>query len=1139
MVIDIRRPVALMMHSLQSKNREQIMDKRSSRSLMAVARLLMLAACMLFTAPCSAQASGQGPITYNYDELGRLVGVTDAAGNSAIYTYDAVGNILSVARHAPTDVTIIDFTPNGGPAGAAVTISGGGFSTVAAQNDVKFNQVGATVVSSTATRIVTSVPVGASTGPISVTTPNGSATSSAPFVVGAEPLPSISQFSPSIGAAGSAVTITGTNFAAFADGNRITFNQRAAAATSASATNIATVVPANTSSGKISVATLYGVATSATDFFVPPSPYTAADIESTDRMAIGQTKTVTIAAAGKKAMVLFDGVAGQRVSMSLSAVTIAGGTLSIRAPNGAVRGSVALSTSGGFIDTITLLATGTYTILIDPYTTAKGNVTMTLNAVQNATANIAIGGAPVTITTTVPGQDASLTFSATAGQRFTMSATAISSTLGCSTFSIVKPDGTNLVAPVLNCGTSYFLDATTLPATGSYTILLNPPGANTGSATFVLRALPADVTAAIAIGGPAVTVSTTAPGQNASLIFNATAGQRLSMNITAVSPTQNCSTFSIIKPDGTNWMQPYATCGTYFFDTATVPLTGSYTIVMNPRDVSLGSATFALFEVPPDSAATITIGGPAVTVASTVPGQNAALSFSGTAGQRISLNITAISASLNCPTFSIVKPDGTYLMSPTLNCATSLFFDAATLPLTGTYTIVLNPPGAATGSATFTLYAVPADGSSAIAIGGPAVTLGNTVPGQNVNLTFSGSAGQRISMNATAISSTLSCPAFAILKPDGTSLVASNINCASSFFIDVTTLPVSGTYTIVMNPGGTTIGNATFALYEVPPDAGAVLTPGAAGVTLATTTPGQNVSLSFGGTAGQRISLNVTAIASFATCPSFSIIKPDGANLLAPTTSCSATFFVDVTTLPLSGNYTIVMNPTGASTGSANFALFEVPADTSATIAAGGAALTQATTVPGQNMRLTFSGTTGQRISLNVTAIASTISCPSYAILNPDGSNLVAPVTKCGASNFIDLTTLPQSGSYTIIFNPSGANIGSATFTLYDVPADIAATTVIGAAALTVTTTVPAQNAIVSFSGAAGQQVTVRVTGNTMGCPVFSLRKPDGSTLVSTTACGASQNLAQQVLATAGTYSVKADPSGANIGSANIAVTSP
>ncbi|MDB5932963.1 MAG: putative Bacterial pre-peptidase C-terminal domain protein [Massilia sp.] len=788
------------------------MDKRSSRSLVAFARLLLLAACTLFTLPSSGQMTGQGPITYNYDEIGRLVGVTDAAGNSATYTYDAVGNILSIARHASTEVAIIDFTPNGGPAGAAVTISGGGFSAVAAQNDVKFNQVSATVVSSTATRIVTSVPAGASTGPISVTTANGSATSKAPFVVGAESMPTITQFLPSIGAAGSAVSITGTNFAASPDGNRISFDQRTTIPTSASATSVATVVPANASSGKITVTTLYGAAISANDFFVPPLPYSAAEIELTGRMAIGQTKTGAIAGAGKKGMVLFDGGAGQRISLSLSGVTIADGTVDILAPNGTLIGWASLSPSGRFIDTITLPATGTYTILIAPSASAKGSVTMTLNAVQNVTAAIAFGGAPVTVTTTVPGQDANLTFSATAGQRFIMNVTAISPSLGCPAFSVVRADGTNLVAPITNanCGTSFFLDTTTLPVAGSYNIVMNPTGANTGSATFLLRAVPVDVTAAITIGGPSVTLATTAPGQNANL------------------------------------------------------------------------------------------------------------SFSGTAGQRISLNITAVSPNLNCPTFSIVKPDGTFLMAPSSNCSTSMFFDTATLPLTGNYMIVLNPRDANINSATFTLYAVPPDASSAITLGGPAVTLGNTAPGQNVNLTFSGTVGQRISMNATAISSTLGCPSFSILKPDGTSLVATGTTCSSPVFIDATPLPVGGTYTIVMNPSGTGIGSATFTVYEVPPDIAATTVIGAAALTVTTTVPGQNAIVSFSGTAGQQVTVRVTG--NSMACAAFSLRKPDGSALVS-TITCGASLNLAQQVLPTTGTYAIKGDPTGANIGSANLAV--------------------------------------------------------------------------------------------------------------------------------------------------------------------------------------------------------------------------
>ena len=81
---------------------------------------------------------------------------------------------MTLGRIAPlATVSIIEFTPDSGPVGAAVTIYGTGFSTTASQNTVTFNGVAATVTAATTTKISTSVPAGATTGPISVTTPSG------------------------------------------------------------------------------------------------------------------------------------------------------------------------------------------------------------------------------------------------------------------------------------------------------------------------------------------------------------------------------------------------------------------------------------------------------------------------------------------------------------------------------------------------------------------------------------------------------------------------------------------------------------------------------------------------------------------------------------------------------------------------------------------------------------------------------------------------------------------------------------------------------------------------------------------------------------------------------------------------------
>lgn len=76
--------------------------------------------------------------------------------------------------------SITGFSPTAGGAGTAVTISGTGFTGATA---VKFNGTSATFTVISDTSISTSVPNGATSGPISVTGTGGTATSSASFTV--------------------------------------------------------------------------------------------------------------------------------------------------------------------------------------------------------------------------------------------------------------------------------------------------------------------------------------------------------------------------------------------------------------------------------------------------------------------------------------------------------------------------------------------------------------------------------------------------------------------------------------------------------------------------------------------------------------------------------------------------------------------------------------------------------------------------------------------------------------------------------------------------------------------------------------------------------------------------------------------
>lgn len=88
---------------------------------------------------------------------------------------------------------IADFTPKSGAEGGTVQISGLMFSQVASGNTVSFNGVTANVDSATETELVVTVPVGATSGPITVITSGGTATTSTDFnVLAASTIPGVS-----------------------------------------------------------------------------------------------------------------------------------------------------------------------------------------------------------------------------------------------------------------------------------------------------------------------------------------------------------------------------------------------------------------------------------------------------------------------------------------------------------------------------------------------------------------------------------------------------------------------------------------------------------------------------------------------------------------------------------------------------------------------------------------------------------------------------------------------------------------------------------------------------------------------------------------------------------------------------------
>ena len=150
----------------------------------------------------------------------------------------------------PPAITEID--PGAAFPGQEVTIMGNNFSSAVAGNSVDFNGTAATVTATTSLEITTTVPVGATSGMVTVTT-NDLTSEGFSFTVTEPVIPTLISIDPSSGKVGSTVTINGTDFSTTPAENVVSFNGTEATVTDATTTTITTTVPAGATTGPVTV----------------------------------------------------------------------------------------------------------------------------------------------------------------------------------------------------------------------------------------------------------------------------------------------------------------------------------------------------------------------------------------------------------------------------------------------------------------------------------------------------------------------------------------------------------------------------------------------------------------------------------------------------------------------------------------------------------------------------------------------------------------------------------------------------------------------------------------------------------------------------------------------------------------------
>lgn len=205
------------------------------------------------------------------DVLVKTAAGTTAAGFSF---FTVTGGTGGTGTGAPA---VTSLTPTSGAAGSSVVIAGSNFGAVQGASTVTFNGTSAGLATAfSATSITVNVPAGATTGNLLVNTANGSSAPGQLFTVSGTTVgggaPAISGgLTPTSGAVGSSVVITGTGFGATQGTSTISFNGMDAGQASAySDTSITVAVPAGAGTGDVLIKTANGTSQAGVTFTVLP-----------------------------------------------------------------------------------------------------------------------------------------------------------------------------------------------------------------------------------------------------------------------------------------------------------------------------------------------------------------------------------------------------------------------------------------------------------------------------------------------------------------------------------------------------------------------------------------------------------------------------------------------------------------------------------------------------------------------------------------------------------------------------------------------------------------------------------------------------------------------------------------------------
>jgi hypothetical protein len=280
---------------------------------------------------------------------------------------------------APGPPSISSMSETSGIAGDPVALTGTNF---AGTTSVAFNgRAAESFIIASPTQIVVTVPVGATAGPITVSSASGTAVSAVSFTPTS---PVINGLSSASGAAGATITISGTNLGAT---TIVRFNGVEVAPATVAAGSVTAVVPTGATTGKVSVVTPTGIAISTNDLTITSTAI------SDFAPALGVPGTVVTITGGN-----FTGTTSVKLNGVEMVYTVRSATqLTATVPSNATSGTIVVVSPAGTATSVKFFSVGPRISSFSPTTVDPGDVLTITGANLGATVSVSFTGASSTV----------------------------------------------------------------------------------------------------------------------------------------------------------------------------------------------------------------------------------------------------------------------------------------------------------------------------------------------------------------------------------------------------------------------------------------------------------------------------------------------------------------------------------------------------------------------------------------------------------------------------------------------------------------------------------------------------------------------------------------------------------------------